>query len=108
MLAASSVDTFTLTGDRFLATAAALVALTSVIMGVLAATHTTSRTRRRRAVVAISAGLPSALAGVLVVAAADGGPGTGNGIVGGYAAVLLGLTATTLGWWTLTRVRRSA
>jgi hypothetical protein len=42
-----------------------------------------------------------------VVAAADGGPGTGYGIVGGFVAVVIGLIATVLGWLALVRSRRT-
>jgi uncharacterized protein DUF6223 len=104
MLAVSTVDASTLTSDRLLATAAALLALSGAIMGVLALARSATQTRRRRAIAAVSAGLPSTLAGILVVATADGGPGTGNGIVGGYAAIAFGLIAAGLGLLTLSRV----
>ncbi|MFI6235466.1 DUF6223 family protein [Micromonospora sp. NPDC050784] len=42
------------------------------------------------------------------VAPADGGPGTGNGIVGGSAALGLGPTAALLGGIVLARSRRTA
>jgi len=40
-----------------------------------------------------------------VVATAEGGPGTGAGIVGGFVAVVVGLAATALGWLALARSR---
>jgi hypothetical protein len=43
----------------------------------------------------------------LVVAAADGGPGTGYGIVGGYAAVVIRLVAAVVGGVALARSRRA-
>ena len=104
MLAASTVDAFALTSDRVVATAAALLALIGAISGASALVRSTTRTRRRRAIAAVAAGLPSTVAGILVVATADGGPGTGNGVVGGYAAIALGLIAAGLGLVTLTRV----
>jgi hypothetical protein len=45
--------------------------------------------------------------GRLVGAVADGGPGTGNGVVGGAVALVLGLIATVLGWRALARSRRT-
>lgn len=108
MLAASTVDAIALTGDRLLATAAALVALIGVVLGASALARSATRTRGRLAIAAVSAGLPSTIAGILVVTTADGGPGTGNGIAGGYAAIALGLIAAGLGLLTLTRAKRVA
>ena len=45
--------------------------------------------------------------GGLNVAIASGGPGTGNGVVGGAAAFVLGLIASAIGWLALAR-RRTA
>jgi hypothetical protein len=42
------------------------------------------------------------------LAVATGGPGTGNGVVGGAAAFVLGLTATAVGGLALARARRIA
>ena len=101
-LAAPSVDAYAVTGDRVLATTAAVVALTSVVLGVVAV----ARTRRRPAVVALVAGSVGLIAGLFVIATADGGPGTGNGIVGGFVAVPLGLAAVVLGSLASTRSAR--
>ena len=57
---------------------------------------------------ALVAGVAGVLVGALVVATADGGPGTGNGIVGGYAALALGLIAALLGGLAFARSRRTA
>jgi hypothetical protein len=57
--------------------------------------------------VALVAGLTGMVIGGLVVAAAEGGPGTGYGIVGGFAALAIGLIATVLGWLALARSRRT-
>jgi hypothetical protein len=38
---------------------------------------------------------------------ADGGPGSGNGVVGGAAALVLGLAAVVLGGFGLARSRTS-
>lgn len=93
LLLASDVDAYALTGDRVIATTSALVALAGAVAGGTAVV----RTGRRLPVVALVAGLIGAVAGAVVVATADGGPGTGNGIVGGYAAVVLGLLGAALG-----------
>nr|BFE79161.1 hypothetical protein GCM10020093_017620 [Planobispora longispora] len=42
------------------------------------------------------------------MAAAEGGPGTGYGIVGGFAALAVGLVAMVLGGLALARSRRIA
>ena len=43
------------------------------------------------------AGLACAVIGALVVAAAEGGPGTGYGIVGGFVDLAVGAAAMALG-----------
>jgi len=108
LLAASTVDAATVTGDRLLATAAALVTLAGAIVGGLAAARPDGRSSRRSSAVALAAGVTGMLVGGLVVATADGGPGTGNGIVGGYAALVLGLVGALLGGYALARTRRTA
>ncbi|MFG1869124.1 DUF6223 family protein [Micromonospora arborensis] len=106
LLVASTVDAATLTSDRIVATAAVVVALAGAIIGGLALARPTSRIRKRWAAVALAAGVTGVLVGGLVVATADGGPGTGNGIVGGYAAVVLGLLAALLGGLASARGKR--
>jgi Na+-driven multidrug efflux pump len=54
------------------------------------------------------AGLIAAVNGGLNLAVANGGPGTGTGVVGGAAALVLGLIAMVLGGLALTRSRRKA
>ncbi|WP_449341999.1 DUF6223 family protein [Streptomyces aurantiogriseus] len=41
------------------------------------------------------------------LAVADGGPGTGNGVIAGAMALALGLIGTALGGLALTRARRT-
>ena len=53
----------------------------------------------------VGAGLVGGVIGALVVAVAQGGPGTGYGIVGGYIAVVVSLMATVLGGLGLARTR---
>ncbi|WP_406074646.1 DUF6223 family protein [Micromonospora sp. NBC_01638] len=108
LLAAPTVDAYTLTGDRVVATAAALVALAGAFIGGLALARSTNGNAKWTSAVALAAGGIGIVAGALVVVTADGGPGTGNGIVGGYAALGLGLTAALLGGIALARTRRIA
>lgn len=105
VLTAPTVDAFTPTSDRIMATSAAVVALAAAIVGGWALARPTSPHAKLTAAVALAAGLTGLVAGGLVVSMADGGPGTGNGIVGGFAALALGLTAALLGGLALTRTR---
>jgi hypothetical protein len=100
-------DAYTMTSGRLLSTVAALVALAGAIIGVLALTRRLG-SGRRAAIVALVAGLTGIALGGWAVAAADGGPGTGGGIVGGFAALAIGLIAAVLGWLALSRLRRAA
>jgi hypothetical protein len=54
------------------------------------------------------AGLIGFVNGGLNLAVATGGPGTGNGVVGGAAALVLGLIAVATGGLALSRSRRIA
>jgi hypothetical protein len=58
--------------------------------------------------VAFGAGLIAVVNGGLNLAVATGGPGTGNGVVGGAAAFALGLIALAIGLLALTRRRGTA
>jgi hypothetical protein len=90
-----------LTLQRLWATAAAGVALVSdVTAGVALARRAT-----RGATVAMIAGLIAAINGGLVLAVANGGPGTGNGVIGGAAALVLGIAAVVLGGFAVSRAR---
>jgi hypothetical protein len=55
---------------------------------------------------ALVAGLIGVVTGGLNLAIANGGPGTGNGVVGGAAAFVLGLIALALGGLALARSSR--
>lgn len=96
-----------LTTARFWATSAALLGLAGVIAGWLALSRSVRRTGsgRKGALVALVAGLTAFAGGALNLAVADGGPGTGNGVVGGGMALVLGLAGLTLGWRALARSR---
>jgi hypothetical protein len=95
-------------------TLAALIGLIGTVIGGLALARASRRTRsdtnvgatsgRDGATTAIVLGVISLALGGLFLAAADGGPGTGNGVVGSIAAIVLGPIATVLGG--LARARR--
>lgn len=98
-----------MTSGRLGPTLTALVGLIAVVIGgrVLARSYRNdTRSGGRGAVAALVLGLISSVAGGLFAATADGGPGTGNGIVGSWAAMGLGLTAMILGGLAMARSRR--
>ena len=106
-LAASTVDTYTLTGDRVVASSAALVALAGAVSGALALLRRSGR-GRSLSFAALAAGAIGLLLGGLVVATAEGGPGSGSGVVGGWVALALGVPAVGLGGAALLVRRRAA
>ncbi|SCK13591.1 DUF6223 family protein [Streptomyces sp. WMMB 322] len=99
-----------LTSARFWATSVALLGLAGAVVGGLALARSARRTGdggRRRAVVALVTGAIALAGGALNLTVADGGPGTGNGVVAGALALVLGLTGLILGRLALTRSRRT-
>ncbi len=100
--AAATVDG--LTARRLWATAAVVLGLAGVVLGRMAL----SRPVKARAILALATGLAAALNGGLNLAVANGGPGSGNGVVGAAVAFVLGVTALTLGGLGLARCRRTA
>lgn len=110
LAAAADTTVYGFTPDRVWATAAALLALAGVVIGGLALARANRRLGnggRRGATVAVVAGLIAAVNGGLNLAVADGGPGTGNGVVGGAAALVLGMVAAVLGGLVVARSRRT-
>jgi AcrR family transcriptional regulator len=105
LYAQGAVDTYAVTSGRIVGSVAALIALAGAVISGLALAR---RRRPWQATVALLAGVTGMLLGGFVVATADGGPGTGNGIVGGYAALAIGLIATLLAGLSLIRSRRIA
>ncbi|MEU6827515.1 DUF6223 family protein [Nocardia beijingensis] len=83
-----------LTPGRFWSLVGVAVGLLGVVTGVRALIQPTGR---RGAIAALTAGVIGLALGGLVVAAAEGGPGTGYGIVGGFVALAVGLVAAILG-----------
>ena len=110
-VSAQSADVgYALTAARFWATAAALLGLTGAVIGGRALARSARRIGhdgRQGAVVALVSGPIAVVGGALNLAVADGGPGTGNGVVGGALAVVAGLVATVLGGLALNRSRRT-
>jgi hypothetical protein len=88
-------------------TLTALIALIGTVIGGLALARAKRRVRsdtnvgatsgRSGATAALVLGATSLVLGGLFLAAADGGPGTGNGVVGSFVAIVLGPIAIVLG-----------
>jgi hypothetical protein len=95
-----------LTPMRLWATMSAGLALMGTIIGGMAIYRATRRIGnhgRRGALVALVAGLIAVVNGGLNLAVANGGPGTGTGVVGAAIAFVLGLIAVLLGGLALRR-----
>jgi drug/metabolite transporter (DMT)-like permease len=75
--------------------AAAVLAARTLARAKRPANQTSSAERDHRPT-ALLLGMTAVLLGVLFLAAADGGPGTGNGVVGSAAAIVLGFIAIGL------------
>ncbi|MGW5382475.1 DUF6223 family protein [Nocardia sp. NPDC003963] len=93
-----------LTAGRFWSLVGVAVGSAGLVIG---ARTLIRRAGRRSAVAASVAGLIGSVIGVLVVAAADGGPGTGHGIIGGFLALAIGLAAAALSVVALRRSPRT-
>jgi hypothetical protein len=104
------VGNFVGTPARIWATIAAFVALGSVVIGwrALRSVRRAGTSGRKGAIVALVAGLTGVVNGAVNLAVADGGPGSGNGVVGGAVALVLGLAGAVLGGLALTRARTDA
>jgi hypothetical protein len=99
-----------LTLRRLWATTAVALGLAGVIIGSTALVRVARRIGNRGqngATLALVAGIIAVVNGGLNLAVATGGPGTGNGVVGGAAAFVLGLIGTALGGLALSRSRRT-
>ena len=106
----AATTVYGLTSRRLWATAVAALALVGVVGGGRALILPASRfsSGRFAAIVALVAGLIAVVNGGLVLAVATGGPGTGNGVVGGAGALVLGLIAMALGGVAQARFHRSS
>ncbi|NKY34957.1 hypothetical protein HGA13_18040 [Nocardia speluncae] len=95
-----------MTSGRLGPTLTALMGLLGLIAGVLALVRAIgSRGGKKQAIIALVLGTGSLALGALFAAQADGGPGTGNGIVGAWLAMLLGVLGLTLAVSALVRTR---
>lgn len=91
----AAATVYGVTSRRLWATAVGAVALVGVVFGIFS--------RRRGAIVSLLSGLVGMAGGGLLLAIADGGPGSGNGVVGAAGAVVLGVIAMGLGAHQLVR-----
>lgn len=98
------------TTRRIWASTAAILALVSVIIGMRTFRQPTVSINPRKTKIwiltAMLLGLIAVVNAVLNLANANGGPGTGNGVVGAAAAFVLGLTGMVLGLLAFARYRR--
>lgn len=92
------------TTRRLWATTASVLALMSVVIGGLAMVR--SAGFGLSIILALAAGLVAVINGALVLAVANGGLGSGNGVVGGAVALVLGLIGMIIGGLALSRSRR--
>lgn len=100
--AQSTAAAATLTPGRLWSVVAVLLGSAGVVAGALALARSTGRGGA-----ALTAGSAGSVVGGLIVATADGGPGSGSGIVGGYVALVVGVTALALGVLARARSRRA-
>lgn len=108
---AAAVDSYTMTAARLWGSLVALLGVAAVVLGGMAlsrAKRGVGNRGRNGAVLAGVFGLIALVGGVVNLAVADGGPGTGNGVVAGGMALVFGPVAVFLSWRTLARARRSA
>jgi hypothetical protein len=107
----AATTVYGLTPRRLWATMVAVLGLLGVVIGGFALARPVGRFgavgARRGAMLALAVGSVAAVNGGLNVVVANGGPGTGNGVVGGAAAFVLGLIAVATGWLALARSRRT-
>ena len=107
----AATTVYGMTLRRSWATTVVVLALVGVGIGGLALARPANRlgtAGRLESIVALVAGLVAVVNGGLVLALATGGPGTGNGVVGGAGALVLGLIAMAIGALVLARSHRVA
>ena len=107
----AAVTVYGPTSRRLWATTAGALALVGVVVGGLALARSVrgiGNGGRLGAIVALVSGPVAAINGGLVLAVANGGPGSGNGVVGGAGALVLGVIGMALGALALRRSRRVA
>lgn len=108
---ASAQPVYGMTPQRMVASTAVLLALISAVIGGLAlarGVHRIGKGGRNGAIVALVLGPIALVAGGVVVATADGGVGTGNGVAGGVVAMAVALIGIALSALARVRSRRVA
>jgi hypothetical protein len=106
----AAAPVYTVTPERIAASTAAAVGLIGAVSGGLALVRSVRRIDergRRRAIVALVLGPVALVLGGLIVALADGGVGTGNGVAGGVVAMVLALIGMALSGLALAHSRRA-
>ena len=107
-LAEPSANTvYGVTDKRIWSSAAFVLALIALVGGWLAL-RPNRRFGRLEATVALVGGLIALVNGWLVLVTADGGPNSGNGVVAGAMAVVVGFVSMILGGLALFRLARRA
>ncbi|TQM32936.1 DUF6223 family protein [Nocardia bhagyanarayanae] len=104
----SAASVSTMSSGRLGAIVATVVGLIGVSVGGSALARSTRiGSSRNAALVALAAGLTTVVIGGLVVATADGGLGTGNGLGGALVALAVGLISIVVGGLLMVRARRA-
>lgn len=85
----------------------ATLVMALAVVGVVSGGVTLVRPGRLGAGVALATGLIGGVNGAWILSVATGGPGSGNGVVGGASALVLGVFGMALGGVALYRTRRT-
>ena len=107
---AQPVSGRTLTPERLAAVAAVLAGLISVALGgwaLRSAAHRRADFGGSASAAALGSGLVGTALGALVIAKAEGGFGSGQGLAGGLVAIAVGLLGIAVNWRARARSRRS-
>jgi Family of unknown function (DUF6223) len=99
----TAATVYGMTSRRLWAALVLVLALVGVIVGGRALVRPASG--RLGALAGLATGLIAGVNGGLVLAVAKGGPGSGNGVIGGAGALVLGVMAMALGGLALVRHR---
>jgi hypothetical protein len=101
----TAATVYGMTSRRLWALLVLVLALVGVIAGGLALVRPAFR--RLGGLAGLATGLIAGVNGGLVLAVAEGGPGSGNGVIGGAGALVLGVLAMALGGLARVRYRRA-
>ena len=97
------------TPKRVWATVATFLAIGGVGLGVISvcSKNLGLHKKKMKAILAIVLGLIAVISGIINLAVATGGPGSGNGVVGAALAIVLGFLSLALGSFALAGFRKS-